>query len=166
VTENGANVLMTYPVGGARRLNPSPDPSWGLHLADMNIALGNLIDVVAAQEATYFSALAGACANTVDGDGGRDRLAGTPLSDLIRGFAGRDLLRGAGGDDCLRGQRGRDRLNGGAGEDELLGGGGNDRIRGRDGSRDKVECGTGRNDVARVDRRDRVRGCETVLSPG
>jgi hypothetical protein len=166
VTENGANVLMTYPVGNARRLNPSPDPNWGLHLADVNIALGNLIDVVAAQEETYLNALGGACANTIDGGDGRDRLAGTPLSDLLRGFRGKDHLSGGGGDDCLRGQLGGDALRGGPGEDEILGGGGSDRIRARDGERDRVRCGKGDGDVANVDRRDRVRGCEAAREPG
>jgi hypothetical protein len=39
----GANVLMIEPIGNARKLNPAPDPSWGLHLADGNIALGDLV---------------------------------------------------------------------------------------------------------------------------
>jgi hypothetical protein len=42
----GANVLMLQPIAGARKLNPSPDPSWGLHLADANIALGELVNEV------------------------------------------------------------------------------------------------------------------------
>jgi hypothetical protein len=41
-----ANVLMLESIGSARKLNPSPDPSWGLHLADVNIALGELVGVV------------------------------------------------------------------------------------------------------------------------
>ncbi len=47
----GANVLMLEPVGPSRRLNPSPDPSWGLHLADGNIALGDLVALVERQVA-------------------------------------------------------------------------------------------------------------------
>jgi hypothetical protein len=43
VQSNGATVLMVSPVGSARTLLPVPDDSWGLHLADGNIALGNLI---------------------------------------------------------------------------------------------------------------------------
>ena len=46
---DGANVLMLEPVGNSRRLNPSPDPSWGLHLADGNIALGDLVALVERQ---------------------------------------------------------------------------------------------------------------------
>jgi DUF3089 family protein len=45
-TSAGANVLMLQSIGNARKLNPSPDATWGLHLADANIALGELIDVV------------------------------------------------------------------------------------------------------------------------
>ncbi len=43
-----------------------------------------------------------------------------------------------------------------------MGGSGSDRIRARGGGRDKVRCGAGLHDVAIVDRRDRVRGCEIV----
>jgi hypothetical protein len=42
-TRNGANVLFIEEEAGARKLNPAPDPSWGLHLADANIALGDLV---------------------------------------------------------------------------------------------------------------------------
>jgi hypothetical protein len=50
---DGANVLLIEPIGSARRLNPSPDPTWGLHLADANIALGNLVPAVQQQVAAY-----------------------------------------------------------------------------------------------------------------
>lgn len=43
---NGADVLMISPIAGARVLNPSPTPGWGLHLLDGNVALGNLVDLV------------------------------------------------------------------------------------------------------------------------
>jgi len=49
----GANVLQVAPLGGAPTLKPSPDAAWGLHLTDVNIALGNLLDVVKAQAAAY-----------------------------------------------------------------------------------------------------------------
>ena len=42
-TRNGANVLFVEEEAGARRLNPAPEPSWGLHLTDANIALGDLV---------------------------------------------------------------------------------------------------------------------------
>jgi hypothetical protein len=50
---DGANVLMIEPIAGARKLNPAPDPSWGLHLADGNIALGELVGEVRKQAAAY-----------------------------------------------------------------------------------------------------------------
>lgn len=55
---NGANVLMISPVGAARTLLPVPDATWGLHLADVNIALGNLVDLVRSQSRAYLKAKA------------------------------------------------------------------------------------------------------------
>ena len=49
----GANVLMLEPIAGARRLNPAPEPSWGLHLADANIAMGDLVERVAEQARAF-----------------------------------------------------------------------------------------------------------------
>jgi Protein of unknown function (DUF3089) len=46
---DNANVLQISPVGSAPTLRAVPDPSWGLHLVDANIALGNLTNVVARQ---------------------------------------------------------------------------------------------------------------------
>ena len=82
-----------------------------------------------------------------------DTLLGTPRADVLRGFAGPDVLVGG---------RGPDRLVGGAGRDRLIGGPGDDDLRARDGVRDVVSCGPGR-DRAVVDARDRVaRDCEVV----
>jgi pimeloyl-ACP methyl ester carboxylesterase len=53
VDSNGANVLMVSDQDGAVHLHPSPDSTWGLHLADVNIALGNLVDLVATQAKAY-----------------------------------------------------------------------------------------------------------------
>ena len=58
VTSNGANVLMISPVGSARTLTPVPDPSWGIHLGDVNVALGNLVDLVRSQSRAYLKAAA------------------------------------------------------------------------------------------------------------
>ena len=54
-SEDGADFLMIEEIGSARRLNPSPDAGWGLHLADVNIALGELVQVVAAQEGAFLA---------------------------------------------------------------------------------------------------------------
>jgi hypothetical protein len=50
---NGANVLQISPLGGAPVLHPIPDASWGLHLADGQIALGNLTELVKHQAQHY-----------------------------------------------------------------------------------------------------------------
>jgi hypothetical protein len=52
-SEGEANVLQIAPRAGAPVLRPSPDPTWGLHTADANIALGNLARLVRRQAAAY-----------------------------------------------------------------------------------------------------------------
>ncbi len=93
--------------------------------------------------------------------------------DLVSGGHGRDRLSGGSGNDRLYGGPGRDRLTGGAGADALRGGGGGDTIRARDGRRDRIACGAGR-DTATLDARDAIAGattarpdgdCETVRRP-
>jgi hypothetical protein len=101
------------------------------------------------------------CRNVIRGTRRGDVLRGTRRGDRIVARAGAGRLRGERGRDCLRGDRGPDRLRGGAGRDRLRGGRGADRVSARGGVRDDVDCGRGR-DVAKVDRRDRVRRCETV----
>ena len=104
----------------------------------------------------------GRCANPLRGGAAADVLTGSAAGDRIRGMAGNDTLRGLAGDDCLDGGAGNDRLTGGAGHDVLKGGPGNDFLNAADGQRDIVDCGSGR-DRARVDRMDKVRGCERVI---
>lgn len=53
VTRNGANVLQVTPQGSAPALNPALGASWGLHLADANLPLGNLADLARSQIAAY-----------------------------------------------------------------------------------------------------------------
>jgi hypothetical protein len=50
---NGAHVLALSSLGGAQVATPSPDPTWGLHLVDGNIALGNLLTVVKSEAAAF-----------------------------------------------------------------------------------------------------------------
>ena len=52
-TQSGATVLLASPIGAAPVLNPLPAPSWGWHLADANIALGNLTELVRRQARSY-----------------------------------------------------------------------------------------------------------------
>jgi hypothetical protein len=98
--------------------------------------------------------------------GGRkpDKLRGTAADDSLRGRGGRDKLRGKRGSDCLAGGRGADRLDGGPDDDRLRGGPGRDRLDAKDGEKDVVRCGPG-VDRARVDRKDKVKGCELRGSP-
>jgi hypothetical protein len=49
VDDNGANVLQLAPLGSSPVLHPSPDPTWGLHLVDANIALRELVGDVHSQ---------------------------------------------------------------------------------------------------------------------
>ncbi|MFN8113936.1 MAG: alpha/beta fold hydrolase [Solirubrobacterales bacterium] len=53
VRHRGSNVLMISPIAGARELTPSPNPGWGLHLLDGNVALGNMVDIVQRQAKLY-----------------------------------------------------------------------------------------------------------------
>lgn len=114
------------------------------------------------------------CSSPRKGTSGKDRIEGTEGPDAIAGGSGRDRLKGRAGDDCLAGQRGGDRLGGGDGRDLLKGGKGTDRmsggasgdeLRARGGGRARVLCGPG-HDSAKVDRADRVRGCERVRRKG
>lgn len=125
----------------------------------------------------------GGCGAVIAGTDGSDTLRGGNAGEVIFGYRGKDRIEGRGGHDCLlgsedndvlRGQLGNDRLTGGSGADMLVGGPGvnaydagpgRDFIDARNGKRELVRCGSGR-DHARVDRRDRVRDCERVSRPG
>ncbi|HEY7257354.1 MAG TPA: PKD domain-containing protein [Solirubrobacterales bacterium] len=107
----------------------------------------------------------GRCANRRRGTGGADRVKGFSAGDRIEGLAGDDRLLGGPGQDCLIGNGGDDRLVGGAGRDLLRGGAGKDTLDLRGGGRDRGDCGAGRGDRARADRRDTVRHCERVVLP-
>ena len=81
------------------------------------------------------------------------RFEGTPGNDVLRGSPYLDFLRGLAGNDLIVGGGGRDHISAGAGTD---------RVAAREGYRDVIDCGPGR-DVAQVDRLDVVHGCEKVL---
>ncbi len=80
------------------------------------------------------------------GEIGDDVLTGGPTVDVLEGGVDADVLDGAAGDDHLVGGPGRDRVAGGLG---------NDLIDVRDGVRDEISCGPGR-DVVIKDREDRL----------
>jgi Protein of unknown function (DUF3089) len=49
----GASVLQVKALRGAHEFTPTPDPTWGLHLTDANIALGQLANLVRQQIHKY-----------------------------------------------------------------------------------------------------------------
>jgi Ca2+-binding RTX toxin-like protein len=99
------------------------------------------------------------------GGGGNDRIDAGPGNDRESGGGGRDTMSGGPGNDRMSGGAGNDKLSGNGGRNRLSGGSGNDRIAAVNGRRETVNCGPGRRDVARVDQRDRTRGCEEVRRP-
>jgi Ca2+-binding RTX toxin-like protein len=112
-----------------------------------------------------------ALAKTINGDKRDNVLVGTNRADTIHGNIGADTLRGRRGPDKLygdpgkdtiKGYRGADRIYGGDGQDLQRGGRGNDRIITAGLQADVVNCGRGRDDFARVDPSDTVKGCERV----
>jgi hypothetical protein len=58
VESNGANVLLIEPIGSARTLLPAPSPAWGIHLGDVNLALGDLVSLVGRQSKAFLRARA------------------------------------------------------------------------------------------------------------
>jgi len=130
----------------------------------------------------------GNCKHPQTGTSGDDSLLGTSAGDKLSGLGGDDALFGNAGDDCLVGGNGNDWLSGGAGNDTLDGGAGNDRLVGgagndkitagsgtntisagagndtvnaKNGKKESVDCGSGK-DTATVDKRDKTKGCEKV----
>ena len=101
----------------------------------------------------------------VRGGTGNDRIKGGLGDDRVYAGPGNDVVEGERGNDILRGELGRDRLLGGFGGDRVFGGGHRDGLFGgsardllyaRDGNRDRVEGGPGR-DCARADSSDDLR---------
>jgi Ca2+-binding RTX toxin-like protein len=91
-------------------------------------------------------------------------IARTSLFDL-GGDQGAINFKGGPGDDVFFGTDLNDRASGGGGADQLDGEGGKDRISARDGERDIVNCGKGR-DRAKTDKHEAsVKGCEVVKKP-
>ena len=117
--------------------------------------------------------------DTISGLGGNDilfgdqcaRVAALPAAfaaarddgnDRLSGGAGNDTLSGGGGNDTLSGDAGNDTLTGGAGTNRYNAGTGADRVNARNGRRETVDCGPGR-DSATLDTSDVARGCERVV---
>lgn len=90
--------------------------------------------------------------DTIHGAGGNDIVYGDAGNDTISGGAGNDRVVGGDGSDRLRGGLGNDTLQGGRGSDQLFGEAGNDQLFARDGHKDRVDGGTGR-DRGQLDKR-------------
>jgi Ca2+-binding RTX toxin-like protein len=101
--------------------------------------------------------------DVVIGGTGNDRITGHAGENYLYGERGNDTLNGGAGNDRLYGGGGRDVLNRGADPDELDGGDGGDRLSARDGRREAVRCGGGR-DRASTDSIDMLFRCERVRS--
>ncbi|MEA2475130.1 MAG: hypothetical protein QOE06_3045 [Thermoleophilaceae bacterium] len=101
--------------------------------------------------------------DSLSGEDGSDLLSGGAGADTLSGGKGNDTLSGGDGNDRLGGGAGNDRINGGAGLNTYSGGAGDDSIVAANGRRETIDCGSGKKDVARVDRTDTVRNCETVI---
>ena len=156
---------------GPSHMTTARKPSFSMRLRALAAALATLAVLAASAHAA-----------PIHGTPLDDRLTGTPAADDIRAGAGDDVLSGRGGADALQGGSGNDtlsgdagpdRLSGGAGTDTLSGGPGADRlsggpgrdlIRARNGGRDRVDCGAGR-DTAILDARDVAVRCEVVRRP-
>jgi Ca2+-binding RTX toxin-like protein len=94
--------------------------------------------------------------------GGWTEITGTDRDDELIGTKGRDLILGDGGDDRIFSGSGNDEITPGYGRDRVDAGRGDDLVMARDKKRDTIDCGSGKKDVAIVDRTDRVKNCETV----
>ena len=70
-------------------------------------------------------------------------------------------MNGDTGDDRIRTGGGPDRVGGGARRDVIASGPGDDLVDVRDGERDRVRCGPGR-DTVKADRFNALIGCELV----
>ena len=92
------------------------------------------------------------------------RASGRHGHDVGRGGPGNDAVTTSGGGDRLEGGAGNDVLGGGnpkaRGRDRIFGGPGRDEIYARDGVRDYINCGSGKDVVSFSDRSDRAVGCE------
>jgi hypothetical protein len=98
-------------------------------------------------------------ADELYGLSGNDRMYGASGSDLLIGSFGNDLLVGGPAADVLLGGPGRDRLVGGPGRDTMIGGNGSDLLDAKDGARDFVDCGAGKDQIVR-DPFDHIENCE------
>jgi hypothetical protein len=109
-------------------------------------AFGTLAEFAPARDEVAFSAPYARCP-------GHAALAVVDLAGAVRTLTGSCRVDGTAKADAIVGTRGRG--------DDIRAGAGNDVVRARDGARDLVDCGAGR-DTVYADSFDRLRGCEVV----
>ena len=127
--------------------------------ASLNLQIGSAAPPVVSPPARTPT---GAKGMTKIGTAKANTFVGSNLADILKGLGGNDILTGKAGPDKLYGGPGNDTLTGGPGTDLLDGGPGNDTINARDGQRDTIRCGTGKDTVT-ADKNDAVdRDCETI----
>lgn len=88
-----AHVLMIRTRPGGNALHPAPEPGWGLHLVDVNVAFGELQRLVASQSAAWAAARATPAPAAVPA--GRPRVALTVRHRTRRGPDGRRCVASA-----------------------------------------------------------------------
>jgi Ca2+-binding RTX toxin-like protein len=159
ITRNGATYVVT---DGAGTLTAGQGCSGGGTMATCPDPSGSVVRVIASTDALNDVVRLNAdIPGVLIGGPGPDTLFGGPAKDRIGGGGDADRLVGGDSPDRLDGGNKDDTLVGGAGKDRLFGDNGSDRLKARDGQRDLVDGGRGR-DRARVDAKDRVRGVEQV----
>ena len=84
-----------------------------------------------------------------------------PGPNLIQGNKGNDKIQGGQSAEQIDTGKGKDEVNPGPGEDEVNTGAANDKIDTKDGEKDTVNGGKGR-DEATVDKKDKVKNVEVV----
>jgi hypothetical protein len=107
----------------------------------------------------------GATSYTISLDGAPNDPAGSNIGtdvEKVTTDLGNDVITGSAGHNTIVAGLGNDQIDGRSGSDTIFAAGGNDIVEARDGWVDEVQCGDG-TDVARVDFRDRVGDCETVV---
>ena len=55
LTNSGYHVLIVRRVGRVPTLTATPDPAWGLHVDDPNLAIGNLVELIRSESSVYLS---------------------------------------------------------------------------------------------------------------
>jgi Ca2+-binding RTX toxin-like protein len=134
--------------GPAANLNRANEDPW-----DAEAAIGDVQNVyLRGDNGDEFLSGAGSFAPFTEFSAPLDR------SLSLDGGGGSDMLHGGSANDLIDGGGGRDDIVGGLGRDDIIGGAGGDVIDVRDGERDHVNCGSGRDKV-RDDRKDRLLKC-------